>query len=201
VAGRLLNLYRINDWKCQSWFCFVLAVFRPFYFINEVPAMKKNRRAYSKHNPGTKSGRCPYCCSPIILRSADGIYRENSSNTMLYACTRYPACDAYVRVIPGSKNPVGTMANGPLRALRKEAHQYFDLIHQTGIMTRDDAYAWLAAIIQAPATQAHIGLLGDYYCRQVIEESKRLLENRRRAHGRPEYQRHRISGGGIHAAK
>ena len=42
--------------------------------------------------------RCPYCGSHTILRSADGIYRENSRNEMLYVCKNYPACDAYVRV-------------------------------------------------------------------------------------------------------
>ena len=164
--------------------------------------MKKNRRTYSKHNPGTKSGRCPYCCSPIILRSADGIYRENSSNTMLYACTRYPACDAYVRVIPGSKNPVGTMANGPLRALRKEAHQYFDRLHQTGIMSRKEAYEWLAGMLQTPLSQTHIGYLGEYYCQRVIEESKRLLDNRRKVHGeRPAYPARQAVGGELYAVK
>ena len=46
--------------------------------------------------------RCPYCGAPAVFRSADGIYRDNSSNTMLYVCARYPACDAYVRTHPGS---------------------------------------------------------------------------------------------------
>ena len=33
----------------------------------------------------------------------------------------------------------------------------------------------LAAILCAPQNQAHIGLLGEYYCKVVIEESKKLL--------------------------
>jgi hypothetical protein len=48
-------------------------------------------------------------------------------------------------------------------------------------MTRNEAYAWLAEMLQAPLPQSHIGYLSDYYCRQVIYESKRLLENRRNA--------------------
>ena len=27
--------------------------------------------------------RCPYCGSPVVYRSADGIYRDNSRGTML----------------------------------------------------------------------------------------------------------------------
>ena len=49
--------------------------------------MKKKR-----NNPAAM--RCPYCGSPVILRSADGIYRENANGTMLYVCKRYPICDA-----------------------------------------------------------------------------------------------------------
>ena len=45
-------------------------------------------------------------------------------------------------------------------------------------MSKDDAYQWLASILAAPMGQAHIGLLGEYYCRQVIEESKKVLNSR-----------------------
>lgn len=119
--------------------------------------------------------RCPYCGSHAVLRSADGIYHENTRNTQLYVCKNYPACDSYVRVHKGTNIPVGTMANRELRALRAEAHRYFDQLYKTGLMSKTDAYAWLADLIAAPLSQAHIGLLGQYYCNLVIEESKKLL--------------------------
>ena len=121
--------------------------------------------------------RCPYCGSHSVLRSADGIYHCNDKNTMLYVCSRYPACDSYVRVHPGTKIPVGTMANRELRALRNEAHRNFDRLHKQGLMSKEDAYCWLASILAAPLGQAHIGYLGEYYCKQVIEASKQQLEN------------------------
>ena len=46
-------------------------------------------------------------------------------------------------------------------------------------MNKQDAYQWLADIISAPMSEAHIGHLGEYYCRQVIEESKKLLKSRK----------------------
>ena len=61
--------------------------------------MKKKR-----NNPAAM--RCPYCGSPVILRSADGIYRENANGTM---------------------------------------------------------------------SEAHIGCLGEYYCRQVIDACRAML--------------------------
>ncbi len=142
--------------------------------------MPKNKKKKNRAFHGAKPGRCPYCGSTLILRSADGIYRENVNNTKLYVCSKYPACDAYVRVIPGTDIPLGSPANGALRALRLEAHRYFDRLHQSGLMSKNDAYQWLADILQAPLSQAHIGYLGEYYCRRVIEESRQMLDNRRR---------------------
>lgn len=166
----------------------------------EVLILKKNRRNKALAILGTKSGRCPYCGSHVELRSADGIYRDNSAGAMLYVCSRYPACDAYVRVIPGTKLPAGSMASGELRALRIEAHRYFDRLHQSGLMTRSEAYLWLSVTLQSPLSQAHIGCLSEYYCRQVIEESKRMLENRRQARERSGMLR-MASGGGMYAVE
>ena len=45
-------------------------------------------------------------------------------------------------------------------------------------MSKEDAYQWLASILAAPMGQGHIGLLGEYYCRKVIEESKKVLNSR-----------------------
>jgi len=122
--------------------------------------------------------RCPYCGAPVHFRSATGIYHDNSNGIMLYVCSNFPRCDAYVRAHAGTKTPMGTLANGKLRALRKDAHDAFDLLHLSGLMTRDDAYLWLAAFLQAPQSKAHIGSLGEYDCLQVIEESQNLLRNK-----------------------
>ena len=103
--------------------------------------MKKNKRKKDKQM------RCPYCGASVELRSAEGIYKNNNRDTMLYVCKNYPVCDSYVRVHPGSKIPMGTMANGELRRLRHEAHKYFNQLYESGYMTKDDAYRWLAAIL------------------------------------------------------
>ncbi len=126
--------------------------------------------------------RCPYCGGNVIFRSADGIYQDNSNNTMLYVCSHYPECDAYVRVHEGTRIPVGVMADKKLRALRKEAHEYFDQLYQSGLMTKQEAYHWLAYLLSAPISQAHIGYLGEYYCRVVIEECKKQLYRKKSTH-------------------
>ncbi len=138
--------------------------------------MKKKKKV--KYNRATM--KCPYCGGGVTFRSADGIYKDNLNGTMLYVCKNYPACDAYVRVKAGTTEPLGTMADGKLRTLRIKAHQYFDLLHKTGIMTKEEAYQWLAYIISAPLSQAHIGYLGAYYCQVVIDESKKRLYSSKR---------------------
>lgn len=52
-------------------------------------------------------------------------------------------------------------------------------LYQNGLMSKDAAYRWLAGILQAPQSEAHIGYLGDYYCKLVIDESKKVLEQHR----------------------
>ncbi len=140
---------------------------------------------------------CPYCGARTELRSADGIYHDNRRDVMLYVCKNYPQCDTYVRVVPGTTNPMGTLANGRLRALRTEAHRSFDRLHLKGIMSRQEAYQWLSAITGLPMKHAHIGDMGEYYCDQVIQESKKLMDAQMHSCVRESKQDHR-KGGCLH---
>lgn len=121
--------------------------------------------------------RCPYCGAKMRLRSAEGIYNDDKYHTMLYVCDSYPRCDTYVRTIPGTDIPVGTPANGRLRAERIAAHRSFDQMIKTGLMSKDEAYAWLRRFLQRNKDEAHIGCLDVYACRQVAHECSRIMEN------------------------
>lgn len=136
---------------------------------------KKKRKGFNVNQM-----RCPYCGSHVVYRSADGIYRDNSKGAMLYACAKYPDCDSYVRVHAGTNIPVGSLANHELRALRRTAHHYFNQLYECGYMSKQDAYQWLADLIMAPLSEAHIGYLGEHYCKEVIKESCKLLERYRK---------------------
>lgn len=70
--------------------------------------MKKNKK--KGNNPSTM--RCPYCGAPMILRSADGIYKENTQQAKLYVCKNYPSCNTYVRTQPA---PSGLWARQQMR--------------------------------------------------------------------------------------
>ena len=90
----------------------------------------------------------------------------------------YPACDSFVMAHPGTLEPMGSLAGPRLRKLRYAAHQEFNKLYQSGLMSKRDAYQWLAMTVQAPMAHAHIGHLGEYYCQVVIDESRKLLQER-----------------------
>jgi hypothetical protein len=121
---------------------------------------------------------CPYCGSPVIFRSSEGIIKGNPKKVKLYVCLRYPACNAYVRVHEGTRIPVGELATPELRSLRRQAHLYFDQLYLSGLMSKQVAYQWLSEVTCTPPNRAHIGYLREYNCQLVIEESKKLLDEK-----------------------
>lgn len=103
-----------------------------------------------------KTIRCEYCGRPAVLRPASEIYHDAHRKGYVYACSNYPECNSYVSTIPGTKTPMGTLANAELRQKRIKAHEAFDQIWQNGILSRDQAYRWIADIFCLPLYRAHI---------------------------------------------
>ena len=80
--------------------------------------------------------RCPYCGSPAILRDTSYVHGKNAWEGKLYVCSRYPVCNSYVSVHPGTTRPKGTLANKSLRKKRIRAHRIFDQIWKQGILSK-----------------------------------------------------------------
>lgn len=72
--------------------------------------------------------RCPYCGSTAILKDASYVYGSKSKGGKVYVCSRYPECNSYVGVHPGTNIAKGTLADKQLRFKRIQAHQTFDQI-------------------------------------------------------------------------
>ncbi len=120
--------------------------------------------------------KCPYCGRNAELKSSVGIYKTNKYEPqMLWVCTGYPECDSYVRCQQGTTIPLGNLANGELRALRREAHKYFDALYKDGKMSREGAYRWLSDLLCKPMKEVHISCLSDYHCKVVINKAKEIL--------------------------
>lgn len=137
--------------------------------------MSKKHGSRDRHTPaGADWPRCPCGCQ-AVLRPAGEVCKRARPGMMAYVCPRYPECDSYVLARPDTLKPMGTLAWPELRRLRRAAHISFNRLYESDLMTKREAYRWLAGIVQAPMAYAHIGHLGEYYCRVVIEESEKLL--------------------------
>lgn len=114
--------------------------------------------------------RCRYCGSSVAVRHSSEI-TERLREGQYYVCSSYPECDAYVRIRPGTNLPDGEMANAHVRRKRREAHYYFDMLHQKGLMSRKNAYEWLCNLLSLPPSSGHISYLNEYDCRILIDKS------------------------------
>ena len=128
-----------------------------------------------RSNKRSRQIRCPYCGSIAVIRSAADIYHDPKRKDKLYVCSNYPTCGAYVGMHPGTQQPYGPLANGDLRNLRIRAHRLFDQLWQSGVMSRRDAYRWLADYFSLPLSDAHIGMFSEYRCGELIRKCNELL--------------------------
>lgn len=134
-----------------------------------------NKKHLSKKAP--RRICCPHCGAVALIRPAAEIYNDPSRTDELYVCRNYPICNSYVGMHPGTRVPLGTLANGDLRNLRIKAHRKFDRIWQGGLMSRKAAYQWMASSLGIDERDAHIGKLGEFRCKELISKCDRVLEN------------------------
>lgn len=123
---------------------------------------------------------CPYCNVPADFVDSSVIYKR--SYGMIYLCSNFPECDAYVGVHNGTAKPLGKMANRELREARKKAHAAFDPLWQEKLIitqknnrhysksrARNEMYAWLANELGIPKARCHIAMFDVETCKQVVE--------------------------------
>lgn len=133
--------------------------------------------------------RCPYCGGEAILKDGVFIYKKNKAkknHDKVWVCSNYPKCDAYVCCHKGTTIPFGRLANARLRTLRQEAHKQFDPIWQSGLVSRRDAYKWLANMLRIDVEDCHIGTFDIKMCQRVIhlckEQNNEIINSYRSKH-------------------
>lgn len=109
---------------------------------------------------------CPYCGQCAILVSGSVLYPRFPELHAKWFWRCQP-CGAHVGCHPGTKEPLGTLANAPLRQARQAAHAAFDPLWRDG--GRSAAYRWLAGELQVAASACHIGQFDEDQCRRVVE--------------------------------
>ena len=107
---------------------------------------------------------CQYCKKPAKFVDSKIIYGK--SYGMIYLCKE---CNAYVGVHKGTNRPLGILANAELREWKKKAHASFDPLWKTKLMTRREAYEWLAKQMGKSLEKCHIGMFDVSECEQVVD--------------------------------
>lgn len=114
---------------------------------------------------------CPACKGRAELKDSAIIYGR--SYGLIWICEHFPTCNSYVGCHKGSSRPKGTLADGPTREWRKQAHAAFDALWMRGLggkLGRGTAYAKLAFHLGEKAV--HIGESDGPRCRQIIDWSR-----------------------------
>jgi hypothetical protein len=123
------------------------------------------------HKPGMP---CPYCQGEVrFIANSAPLYNGRNFGPV-YACL---PCEAWVGCHPGTVNPLGRLANRPLRTAKMAAHHAFDPLWQAkrqrdGISkgkARARGYQWLAAQLGIPAKDCHLGWFDVEQCQRVVE--------------------------------
>jgi hypothetical protein len=123
---------------------------------------------------------CPYCGSAAELKDSAVIYGGRSYG-LAWICSKFPECDSYVGCHPGTKKPLGRLANEELRIAKHRAHLAFDWMWRAKIVrdrcskkiARNAAYAWLARCLGIELEQCHIGMFDVETCNRVVAVCRR----------------------------
>lgn len=123
---------------------------------------------------------CPYCKSETKTVSEIDIYGRTYKGRKMICCVNYPTCDSYVGTHEEDDSSLGRLANKSLRKRKSEAHKYFDLLWKEKHFERTELYEALSDHLKTPRDYTHIGMFNDKTCKEVVDWSKKLLNDFRR---------------------
>lgn len=114
---------------------------------------------------------CPHCGSPVRIGSHSEIYDGRSFGVWpyIYICQDTEKCGAYVGLHPFTNIPLGYLADEQTRNARKRCKPAFERLWKTAdsVMSRTEAYAWLADQLKIPAANCHFAMFNVEQCEQA----------------------------------
>jgi hypothetical protein len=112
---------------------------------------------------------CGYCQQRAELVTGEAVYPHMPElwEQAFYLCR---PCGAYVGCHPGTVKPLGRLANAELRQAKMSAHKAFDALWRgCAVMSRRQAYRWLADRLGIQRSHCHIGMFDVDQCRRVVD--------------------------------
>lgn len=117
---------------------------------------------------------CPYCGEKAkLLENSAELYNGRDYGPA-WACV---PCGAWVGCHPGTRTPLGRLADKELRQAKIAAHAAFDRLWKAKLrreggrkkLARGAGYKWLAAQLGIEREECHIGMMDVALCRRVVE--------------------------------
>lgn len=125
--------------------------------VAPAPLPHLSRKALKRvKNPLPAPMQCRYCGGSVHLVNNSEIYlgREYGEWPFAYLCS---SCRAYVGLHPSTDIPLGTLADGHLRAARNRSKAAFHAYMKKSGLTRTLAYQWLAGRMGITVDECHFG--------------------------------------------
>lgn len=116
------------------------------------------------------------CCNGSVRVAGHGeVYGKTYGKyPWMYLCED---CGAYVGMHPFTNIPLGTLADAATRKARNYSKKPFEEIWQSGIMTRTEAYRWLAKEMGKTTAECHFGLFTKEECNKAYAICKEFKRN------------------------
>lgn len=116
---------------------------------------------------------CPYCDGRVIYTTNDMIYGKQYGDwPYVYMCVE---CQASVGVHPNTDEPLGYLADKRLKTLRKDCKAWFEKVWRSGILSRTEAYKWLATEMGMDRRNCHWGMFNADQCMEARRHCMNLL--------------------------
>ena len=117
--------------------------------------------------------RCPKCGAYMDYISAREFYNDKTRTDMMLVCRKDDVHCKTRKSKSGNVYLVSTPADPVVRALRQEAHYYFDKLHDRKLMAgKDSCYEWLSMQLGYPTygrtTFRHIGEMDEMMLKKTI---------------------------------
>jgi hypothetical protein len=145
----------------------------PYRGTEKTPTNPSRKAALRVNNPLPCPVVCNVCGEHAVRIGTHGeVYgREYSDWPYVYLCE---CCGSYVGLHPFTHIPLGTLADKLTRSARKSCKEPFECLHKSGLMTRDQAYQWLAKRMGIHIGECHFG----WFTKEQCQKAKILCSER-----------------------
>lgn len=138
-------------------------------FIEDPEAVKR------VSNPLPAPEQCNRCnkMTVLVVNNSTIYGKQYGKWPFAYLCSN---CHSYVGMHPNTFIPLGTLADEVTRAARRDCKVSFESVWKTGLLSRSEAYKWLAQELGISPGDCHFGWFEADVCFRAKTICEQYLE-------------------------